>query len=69
MKKGDRVWLFFPDANNSILECEVVGWPEDDAMFSYRIVGQYRERPYIGFKAACFLSREALCEFYRKIFE
>lgn len=69
MKPGDKVWIFSPLSGNKILECEIVEWLESDAMFSYRITGQYRERPYIALKGDAFPTREALCEHYRKIFE
>lgn len=69
MKPGDRVWMFFPLWDCSIRECEVVDWPEDDATFSYKIVGLDRERPYVALKADAFQTRVALCEHYRKIFE
>lgn len=69
MKPGDKVWVYFPLDGDAIRECEIVGWPDNDAMFSYRIIGMYRERPYIGLKGDAFPTREALCEHYRKIFE
>ncbi len=68
-KVGGRCWLFFPLDGNAIRECEIVEWPENDGMFSYRIIGHYRQRPYIAFKADAFPTREALCEYYRKIFK
>lgn len=66
---GDKVWMFFPQDNNIIRECEIVEWRDDEACFLFRIVGLYRERPYTAFKADAFPTREALCEYYRKIFE
>lgn len=69
MKPGDKVWLYSQIAGDKIMECKVVEWPENDGMFSYRIIGHYRQRPYIALKAEAFPSREALCEYYRKIFE
>lgn len=68
-KVGGRCWLFFPLDGNAIRECEIVEWPYNEATFSYRIIGHYRQRPYIAFKADAFPTREALCEYYRKIFE
>ena len=61
--------MFFSFDGNAICECEIVEWPEKDAAFTYRIVGKYRQRPYVGFKPDAFPTYEALCEFYRKIFE
>lgn len=69
MKAGDKVWLYFPFDNDAIYECEVDEWPENQATFSYRIIEHPRQKPYIALKADAFLSREALCEHYRKIFE
>ena len=69
MKPGDKVWLYSQIAGDKIIECKVVEWPENDCMFSYRIIGHYRQRPYIALKAEAFPTREALCEYYRKIFE
>lgn len=63
------MWLYSQIAGDKIMECKVVEWPENDGMFSYRIIGHYRQRPYIALKAEAFPSREALCEYYRKIFE
>lgn len=67
MKPGDKVWIFFPMHFNEIKECEVVACNEN--FVNYQIVGEPRERPYTALTSECFPTREALCEYYRKIFE
>lgn len=71
MKPGDKVWVFFPMAprNEMITECIVEEWPDNDVAAKVWIVNRPRVRPYVVFKADCFPTREALCEYYRKIFE
>lgn len=69
MKPGDKVWVYAQAAGDKIFECEVVEYQEGEIVFRYRIVGEYRERPYIGLVCEAFPTREALCEHYRKIFE
>ena len=69
MKPGDKVWVYSQISGDKIMECKVVDRPDGDAVFAYDIIGQYRQRPYIGLKCEAFPTREALCEHYRKIFE
>ena len=69
MKPGDKVWIYSQMAGDKIMECEVVEWPEQEVTFAYNIIGNYRQRPYVGLKSEAFPTREALCEHYCKIFE
>lgn len=64
MKPGDKVWVF-DDSHQKIISIKVIQIEEDVV-----VAGSFRDRVgmfFLGFD--CFLTREALCEHYRKIFE
>ena len=68
-KKGDKCWVYSPDANTaggSIDEGEFI---DSDGTFA-SIQLPFRDRPYDGYLLCLvFRTREELCAFYRKIFE
>lgn len=67
MKPGDKVWVWnaWGDRPHQIEQGELVGIDGVGAQVKLA----WRVRPYNFLLCECFPTREALCNYYRKIFE